>query len=491
LALSGIFYIFIAKYKIIMRKIVGREEEIKVLQKTLQSNKSEFIAVYGRRRVGKTFLIRSAFEDNFTFYITGSANVSLSRQLSNFYNILQKKDNKTTYLQTNNWFQAFEDLGNFIEKSVEEKKVIFIDELPWFDTQKSGFIQALEHFWNSWASLRDDIILVVCGSAASWMINKLINNRGGLHNRTTKRLKIVPFKLKECELFLADKNIVLDRYQIIQLYMAFGGIPFYWDDVVAGKSAMQNIEQICFTRNGLLRDEFNNLYRSLFRDYEKHLNIVEALSQKSKGLTREEIIKIAKLNNGGSVTRLLRELEESGFVRKYNPFGKKSREATYQLVDNFTNFYLKFMKDSEIEGFSWIAMLDSPQYRTWCGYAFEQICLYHLAEIKKALGVSGVITTTSAWRSNKSETGVQIDLVIDRRDNVINICEIKYSINDFEIDKNYNQNLRNKIGIFKEETKTRKAVFLTMITTFGLKNNAHSLGIIQNSITMDELFKHT
>jgi uncharacterized protein len=488
LALNSIFYIFIAKYKINMRKIIGREEEIKILQKTIQSNKSEFIAVYGRRRVGKTFLIRSAFEDQFTFYITGIANVSLNRQLGHFYDKLQKTDEKSTYTQSTNWVKAFEDLGTLIEKSTDEKKIIFIDELPWFDTQKSGFIQALEHFWNGWASLRDDIILVVCGSAAAWMINKLINNRGGLHNRTTKRIKVVPFKLRECELFLSDKNVVLDRYQIIQLYMVLGGVPFYWDEVSAGKSAMQNIEQICFTQNGLLRDEFTNLYRSLFKDFEKHLSIVDALSQKNKGLSREEILKITKMTNGGSLTRLLKELEESGFIRKYNPFGKKAREGIYQLVDNFTNFYLKFMQDSEIEGFSWISMIDSPQYRAWSGYAFEQVCLYHLAEIKKVLGVSGVITTTSSWKSTKSGQGVQIDLVIDRRDNVINICEMKYSINPFEIDKKYNADLRNKIGVFKDETKTRKSVFLTMITTFGIRQNMHSLGLIQNSITMNDLF---
>ena len=471
-----------------MRKIIGREEEIKILQKTCQSNKSEFVAVYGRRRVGKTFLIRSAFEDKFTFYITGIANVSLNRQLGHFYNTLQKKDEQTVYTQSNNWMKALEDLSKFIEKSLDEKKVIFIDELPWFDSQKSGFIQALEHFWNSWASLRDDVILVVCGSAAAWMINKLINNRGGLHNRTTKRIKVVPFKLRECEDFLRDKNVVLDRYQIIQLYMVLGGVPYYWDEVSPEKSAMQNIEQICFTQNGLLRDEFTNLYRSLFKDFERHLSIVNALSQKNKGLSRDEIQKITKMTNGGSLTRLLKELEESGFIRKYNPFGKKAREGIYQLVDNFTNFYLKFMQDSEIEGFSWLSMIDSPQYRAWSGYAFEQVCLYHLAEIKKVLGVSGVITTTSSWKSTKSEQGVQIDLVIDRRDNVINICEMKYSLNPFEIDKKYNTDLRNKIGIFRDETKTRKSVFLTMITTFGVKQNMHSLGLIQNSITMNDLF---
>ena len=490
MAISSVFIIFIAKSKAIMKHIIGRNQELKILKGVFESNKSEFVAVYGRRRVGKTFLIREAFDNKFTFQVSGLANATLSQQLTNFYVALQKANAPKKYPKVNNWLMAFQDLIAYIETSPDTKKVIFIDELPWFDTQNSGFIQALEHFWNSWASARRDIILIVCGSAASWMINKLINNKGGLHNRIRKRLKVVPFTLKECQSLLAVKHSALDYYQIIQLYMVLGGIPYYWDEVSTAMSAMQNIDAICFQENGLLKNEFDNLYRSLFKNYEKYLSIVNALAKKSKGLTRDEIVKESNLANAGSLTRLLDELEESGFIRKYAPFGKKSRNSLYQLVDFYTLFYLKFINGaSSDDENNWMTMIDNPKYRAWSGYAFEQVCLYHLPQIKESLGISGIGTNTSSWRSTSTEQGVQIDLVIDRRDQVINLCEMKFSIKEFVIDKKYNQELRNKIGFFKAETGTKKSVFLTMVTTFGILQNSNSIGLIQNEIRMEDLFK--
>jgi AAA+ ATPase superfamily predicted ATPase len=473
-----------------MRSIVGRENELKAFQELCESNKSEFVAVYGRRRVGKTFLIRSAFEKRITFQVTGLSDASMKQQLANFNSALQKVVPKRPLAPEKTWFNAFQQLITLLEKSNDTKKIVFIDELPWFDTPKSGFIPALEHFWNSWAATRDDILLVVCGSAASWMINKLINNKGGLHNRVTKRMKIVPFTLHECEKFLDAKKVLLDRYQIIQLYMAFGGIPFYWEEVTKGLSATQNIEKICFNENGLLRNEFNILFKSLFSLHEKHSGIVNNLAQKSMGLTRDEIIAGTGLPKAGSTTRLLDELEESGFILKYNQQGKKSRNSIYQLVDFYSLFYLRFIKDSNPrETNQWINLADSPDYRSWSGYAFEQICLWHLPQIKKALGISGVYSTSSSWRSETSENGAQIDLVIDRRDHVINLCEMKFSINPFVIDKKYADVLRNKIGTFKTETKTRKAVFLTMVTTYGLHPNIYSNGLVQNDLSMNALFE--
>ncbi len=315
-----------------MQQLIGRKQDLVVLHALLDSNKSEFAAVYGRRRVGKTFLIRTAFENDFAFQVTGLANATLTQQLTNFQLALRKYDANNESEQADNWLVAFQQLIGYLEKLDTPRKIIFIDELPWFDTHGSGFVQALEHFWNSWASARSDIVLIACGSATSWMLHKLINNRGGLHNRVTKRLKIVPFTLYECELFLKSRDSVLDRYQIIRLYMFMGGIPFYWDEVSSSRSAMQNIEQIGFSENGLLRTEFTNLYRALFNNYERHLDIVNALAQKAKGLTRKEIIAATKLPDAGSTTRLLQELEESGFIRKYAPFGNKSRNALYQLV---------------------------------------------------------------------------------------------------------------------------------------------------------------
>jgi uncharacterized protein len=483
------FLIFVYKYEENMEKIIGRKEEIKILQSVLDSKKSEFVAVYGRRRVGKTFLIRNVLEGNLTFQVTGMGNVSLMQQLINFHVALQNQQPDNQIPQVDNWLMSFQQLINFLEKHPSEKKVIFIDELPWFDTKGSGFIQALEHFWNSWASARNDIKLITCGSAASWMINKLINNKGGLHNRITKRIRIIPFTLNECEQFIQNNESVLDRYQIIQLYMVLGGIPFYWNEVSASESAAQNINRICFTENGGLRKEFSNLFSSLFYNSEKHLMIARALATKAKGLIREDILTITKLPNAGSTTKILEELEESGFIRKYIPFGKKSKNSLYQLVDFYTLFYLKFMEGTSIlDKDYWLNAIDNPQQRTWSGYAFEQVCLYHQQQIKQGLGISGIQTHTSSWRSTSSENGSQVDLVIDRRDQVVNLCEMKYSINQFIIDKKYAEELRNKIGTFKYETKTRKSVFLTLITTFGLQQNNHSAGLVQSSLTMDVLF---
>ncbi|WP_326990941.1 ATP-binding protein [Chitinophaga sp. 212800010-3] len=470
-----------------MDKLIGRKKELDLLNQLRDKKSSTFVAVYGRRRVGKTFLIRQAFDNKFDFYLTGMSNVNLSQQLSNFHAALTKYDPSAYGKKpAADWFTAFQQLSVLLESSKRKKKIIFLDELPWLDTAQSDFVPALEHFWNSWASMRNDVVLIACGSAAGWMINKLINNKGGLHNRVTHRIRLEPFTLKECEYFLKYKKAIFDRYQIIQLYMVMGGIPFYLEQIDVRQSAAQNINRLCFEKDGILRSEFDNLYQSLFDNADKHIAVIEALSKKAKGLTRGELIKGAKLATGGSVTRILKELEESGFIRKYISYGKKERNSLYQLTDFYSLFYLKFIRKAGIlDENAWINGLDSPEQRAWSSYAFEQVCLTHIGEIKKALGISGVQTTTSSWIST---AGAQIDLVIDRRDQVINICEMKFSINNFTIDKKYAEELRNKVGIFRQETKTRKAIFLTMITTFELNKNNYSNSLVQNSLKMDVLF---
>lgn len=468
--------------------LIGRKREIEILEGKLRSEKSEFIALYGRRRVGKTYLVRNVFADKFTFRMTGLANSSLPEQMTNFNLAMKDQYPQGHFYAAGNWMEAFQLIREVVKRSRQKKKVIFIDELPWLDTPNSGFIPALEHFWNSWATARRDIVLVVCGSAASWMINELINNKGGLHNRVTQKIKLEPFTLRECEDFLRFKKNELDRYQILQLYMVLGGIPFYWDAVVKGRSAAQNINRLCFESNGPLTAEFNVLFKSLFDKADRHEAIINALAKKQKGLTRDEIRRLAKLPSGGSLTMLLDELEESGFIRRYAPFGKKARHSLYQLCDFFSLFHHRFIKgQKKFERNHWIKMIDHPAQRAWSGYAFEQVCLEHIPQIKHELGISGVQTETSSWISTSKKNGAQIDLVIDRRDNVINICEIKFSTSEFTIDKKYDTELRNKITAFKRATNTRKAVFLTLITTFGLAQGKYS-GNVQNELRMDMLF---
>jgi uncharacterized protein len=471
--------------------LIGRKEEIALLEKIKNAQKSAFVAVYGRRRVGKTFLIRKTLENNFTFQVTGLANATVKHQLLKFHTAFVKYfPTMEAVKPAKNWFEAFELLIQGLENSEDERKIVFFDELPWLDTPQSYFISALEHFWNSWASARSDVMLVVCGSAASWMIGNLLNNRGGLHNRITHRINLEPFTLNEKEVFLQHKAGVFERYEIAQLYMTFGGIPFYLEQIEAGESVTQNIDRLCFRANAPLRNEFENLYGSLFKKAERHIAVIETLAKKLKGLGRNELVKLAKLSEGGGATKILKELEESNFIRKYREFGKIQKNTLYQLTDFFSIFYLKFMTDQTFDDRNaWLNGLDNPQIRAWNGFAFERLCLTHTDCIKKALGISGVQTQTSAWVGVSDNQKAQVDLVIDRRDRVVNLCEMKFSIKKFQITKQYAEELRTKIGLFREITNTNKSVYLTFITTFGLETNEYSTSLVQNSFTMDILFE--
>lgn len=471
-----------------MDMLVGRKEEVSLLQKITASEVPEFIAVYGRRRIGKTFLIRQFFNNKFTFYMTGAANVNMQQQLYNFQIALKEFSGKTTPALTS-WFDAFLALRTLIESSKAKQKIVFIDELPWLDTPRSNFVPALEYFWNSFGAHHKGLKLIVSGSAASWMLNKLIRNTGGLHNRVTRRIPLSPFRLQETEQFLHARGVMLDRYQMIQLYAVMGGVPYYLNEIEAGKSAAQIIDKLCFSPSGLLRLEYDQLYTSIFTKADHHLAIIEALSTKAKGLSREEVLQITGLPNGGKFTNTLAELEASGFIKRYTPFQKLYRGSLYQLTDPYSLFYHKFIKGSKATGMNtWINKLESSSYRAWSGYAFEYICLSHIPQIKKALGIGGVYTEESAWTGSTDEGGAQIDLLIDRKDGIINVCEAKYASGPFTITKDYAEKLQHKIHAFKSDSKTRKSVFLVMITTFGVKENQYALGLVQNSLTLEDLF---
>jgi uncharacterized protein len=470
--------------------IIGRKREFKVIQKITQSQKSEFLAVFGRRRVGKTFLVREYFNYTFDFHISGLANADTSQQLFNFHNSLAKQSNIFYDARPTNWLEAFQRLEKLIEsKPSREKKIIFFDEMPWFDTKGADFMMGLEHFWNSWATNRKDILLIACGSAASWIINELINNVGGLHNRVTQKIKVEPFCLLEVEEFLKTKNCVFDRYQIIQLYMIFGGIPYYLDAITSEMSATQNVQHLLFDKTGLLKNEFFNLYRSLYKRHEIYERVVETLSTKTLGLQRNEIVEISKISSGGTLTKVLSDLEESGFIHSYTSLDAKGKNTIYRLSDFYTSFYFKFIKPAKYNAKdAWINLLDNPVHRTWQGFTFEQVCMDHVVQIKKALGINGIQSYDAVWKGGTVKKATQIDFLIDRRDQVINICEAKFSLDSFCITKEYAEKLREKISVFKEVTQTKKAVFLTMITTYGVEKNKYANSLMQNEITMDDLF---
>jgi len=451
--------------------LIGRKEELEILNSALQSQKAEMVAVIGRRRVGKTFLIKSAFEGRINFQFTGIQNASNIEQLQNFAFALSRMANREMkYATPSNWVEAFILLIEYLETLPKnQKQVVFIDELPWLDNRKSGFLRGLSFFWNSWA-VDQNIVVVICGSAASWMIQKVVHHTGGLHNRITQSIFLKPFTLAETETYLKHKNISINRYQIVLLYMAIGGIPHYLEKVSGGKSAAQIIDQLCFAENGALKNEFSKLYPALFENAEKHINIIRTLAKKRQGMGREEIISKGKLSNGGTITKVLEELEQSGFISSYFPFGKKKKDKIYRLTDEYSLFYIQFIEKNRQEGkLTWHHLSQTPTFKSWAGYTFESLCIKHLRQIKKALEIGGVYTVSSSFlkKGTDTEKGTQIDLLLDRKDGVINIFEIKFYNKEYTITKEYAAKLKNKLDVFEETTKTKKQLFLTLITTFG------------------------
>jgi len=471
--------------------LVGRTRERAILAQVMASPEAELVAVYGRRRVGKTYMIRELLGDAICFELTAVYGASVRDQLASFATALAVTRGSALEPPTS-WRAAFEQLAATLQRRPAKKRVVFFDELPWLASRRAGFLPAFEHFWNSWAVKQRDLVVIVCGSAAAWMVQHLVAARGGLHNRVTRRIRLEPFTLAETEQYFASRSMNLGRYPILELYAALGGVPYYLKQIERGDSASVAIDRTCFARDGALRDEFTKLYTSLFEHADRHVGFVRALGTRPRGMSRNELIGTTGLISGGRVSHVLDELEESGFLLRMPEFGRPIKDAVIRLIDEYSLFYLKWIEHHRGGAENvWINKRGTPAWRAWSGYAFEGICLKHIAPLKRALGIEAVETTESAWHHrpiDRADRGAQVDLVIERRDASINLCEMKFSEGEFTIDKAYAGELRHKRDTFRRITGSRKTLLVTMVTTHGLRDNPYARELVDKSVTMDALF---
>lgn len=469
--------------------LIGRKDEIELLQKCYKANEAQLIIVYGRRRVGKTFLINQTFNDDFAFKFTGVYKQNKKTHLENFSLELENRMNKNIE-DIHDWANAFFQLRKYLDLlPTNQKQVVFFDEMPWLDTAKSGFLPAFEFFWNNYGNAKNNLVFIVAGSASSWISNKLLNNKGGFFNRHTAKIYLEPFTLKETKEYLLSRNIYWSNYDIAQLYMLIGGIPFYLNRISMEYTLNENIDRLFFQEHGYLYDEFDRLYTTLFNNDRKYISIVEALSKSRYGLLRNEIANKTKLANNGDLSNMLKNLIDSGFVSKSLSIGQR-KEYVYQLTDFYTLFYFHFIKEHYNDEHFWSSSIDLPKRRNYLGLSYELLCKLHLRQIKKALDIYGVSSNCYSFnkKGDELDEGCQIDLIIDRRDNVADICEIKYSLQEFEIDKEYSKNLLNKIDAFTKVYPS-KSMRMVLITTMGLKKNTYS-NIVNKTITLDDLFNN-
>lgn len=474
-----------------VRLFVGREEETLALQSLMKLEQSDLVAVLGRRRIGKTYLVKHAYKSQFTFHITGIKNADKQTMIRAFCTKIEEYSNaKFPIAVPDNWMDTFNLLKKYLQSlPTSQKKVVFLDEFPWMDSHKSFFLPAFEFFWNDWA-VDQNIVVIVCGSSTSWMLNNVVNNQAGLHNRITKYIRLEPFSLREVQQFFHAKNIKLPQYDILQLYMALGGVPYYLNEVQKGESVIQSIDRVLFSEKSSLKNEFQNLYRALFDQYEKYETVIRALATKQKGLTRQEIIEATKISNGGGLTRILVELEECFFIQSFQPFGKAKKDMIYRLMDEYSLFYFQFRPDKNGAG-SFLQMSSGPKYKTWAGFAFEALCIRHIRQIKQALGIGGIYTLESSFynKSSAQGEGFQIDLLIDRSDNSINLCEMKFYAVEYEMTKKDAEKLHTRRELFRIKSQTSKYLINTLITTFGLKTNEHSASVVDKVLKMEHLFQ--
>ncbi len=486
--------------------ILCRKEESKILEKLYASQHSEFLAIYGRRRVGKTYLIRSFFEGKpcIFFSVMGSKNGASKNQIAHFSHRIGEVFLGGIVPKTgSDWDEAFRVLTDAINNVPKNKKIVlFLDELPWLATQKSRLLQTLDYYWNQYWSMDKRIKLIVCGSSASWIINKIINNKGGLHNRVTETIHLQPFNLSETEQYLGLNKVTLNRKQITEIYMVTGGVPYYLNKIEPGLSASQLIEKLAFRPKAFLLDEFDNLFSSLFDDSGVYIEILKAIAVNRSGIGQEKLFKqLSKTAKGNTGLARLKALEDAGFILSFTPHFHKKRGVYYRVIDEYTLFYLNWiepLKDTKmqiaLERGYWKTVVQTPKWFSWAGYAFEAVCYKHLNQIRRALDLSPT-SIPNSWRYTPEKTdggvlsGAQIDLLFDRQDSSITVCEIKYSNKPFVIDNQYKKVLENKLKVFKNRTRTKKEIFVAMIASMGIKENAYSQGFISKTVALDDLFQ--
>lgn len=481
---------------------IGREREIATLNDLYQSGQAELVALYGRRRVGKTFLIDETFVGRIDFRHAGLSPVDetpadegrrksrMKDQLRHFHHSLTGQGLRSAAVPKS-WLDAFYLLEDLLEQKADGRKrlLVFIDEIQWLDTPRAGFMTGLEAFWNGWACHRHDVMLVVCGSSSSWVLDRLINNRGGLYDRVTYQISLAPFSLRECELYLESTGVALSRYDIVQTYMMLGGIPYYLRYLKRGKSFAQNADALFFERSAILRGEFDRLFLSLFSNPEVMRRIVTSLSKKNRGLTRQELIQSSGLADSGELSKHLRALETGSFITRYTSFGTGKRQELYKLTDPFCIFWLRFVQGSGNKPMNWANMTDGGSVNAWRGHAFENVCWNHVPQMKRALGIGGVSTSESLWskRGDEEERGAQIDLIIERKDNVVNMCEMKFVGDEFSVDKDYHLTLMRRRQLLRKLIPKKATIHSTLVTTYGLKYNAYS-GDFVSMVVIDDLF---
>lgn len=477
-----------------MGLIIGRKAEQRDLDEWCHSAKPELICVYGRRRVGKTYLVQNAFEGQFAFFATGSDDRRNAVQLKAFHAALRRAGCAERTVPQD-WFEAFNRLRLALEqpdvvRASCGRRVVFLDEFPWLAAKRSDFLAAFSDFWNGWASCQSDLVVIICGSATSWIVKNILENTASMYNRVTRQLYVAPFDLHDVEEMTQSLRLGWSRDAVLQCYLVFGGLPYYLDMLDRRKSLSQNIDALCLGTNAPLRREVPLLMEASLGNAPLHRAILRELAQSKVGIRRMDLANRVEGGTTGSFKRALDDLEKCGYIRCYTNRYERRKPSVYQLVDPFLLFGFRFMVDRAPDGHGLVSWKDferTPAYYAWRGNAFEIACVNHTRQIKHAIGISAVKTEDFPWSSSTSEPGAQIDMVIERADGVTNLCEMKYTDGPFVADREFEEDMARRRRVFQIESATKNTVQSVLVCPQGLRPNTHSWDIA-HVVDIDDLF---
>ena len=494
--------------------MIGRKKEIKLLNEICDLEESSLVAIYGRRRIGKTYLVNHMFkkyrQDCLFFEFTGAYDGDKRGQIDNFIDQVYEWFYVEPSFEIKSWSDAFRFLKRTIDKEIKkrdsnEKVIVFLDEVPWIDrSNKGGFLSALGYFWNTWCEPRENVVLILCGSNSSWIRDKILKNaRGSLYQRVTHQISMYPFDLKETKAYLLEqKGFMIDNKTVTDIYMIFGGVAKYLSFLNPNESSAENIDRVFFSIHGSMYREYDELFSSLFADKSDYYkSVIELLCTRRSGFSLSDISKAFNEKLGGKLRLAIAELEECGFIKGLSKYGNSVRGVNYMIVDPYILFHHKWIK-----GFSrndiatlpnnyWLHKSSSQSYAVWSGYAFEIVVMVNIRLYLNAIGRLGFFSGVYHWQhmaKSEDEQGAQIDMVVNYGNNIFDILECKYYNSEYVISKEYAKNIKNKLSMFKKYglySKQKSELRLVFLTSYGVKMNAeaHSLNI--SRVCLDDLFE--
>jgi AAA+ ATPase superfamily predicted ATPase len=469
-----------------MKQFIGRKVEIAQLTALIDLPRPSIAVIYGRRRVGKSELIRHVTQGKNVLSFEGLEGQPKHKQIKNFLFQLSAQSN-IREKNISDWPDALILLRTLTQ---DGQWIIILDEFQWMANYQNELVSVIKMIWEKYLSQNPDLTLILCGSIASFMKSKVLKS-SALYGRTDYELNLHELNLSEISEFFPGKG----SDEVIDTAMLVGGIPKYLELISEYPSLYDALEPLAFSQDGFFKTEYDRLFASHFGKKPIFMKIIQTLATNPYGLTTGKLAKEMQVASGGTLCHQLDDLESAGFLHSIIPFDKPegSKLRKYILMDAYVRFYHSIirgsMKETTPPNTQFHAIMSSPRYAAWAGMAFEFLCMRHHKEISRILGFHGIPYTAGPFFQRKTldTPGVQIDLLFERSDKILVLCEMKYLL--ASVPGDIIDQVNRKVSALQEKYPGR-TILKVLLTKTGSTETVAKKGYFFRIIRADELITH-